>query len=85
MTGVILRICRKWTVRRELPRLTACERQRAGIYFQTGNFIVLEPVLKALIAEPEIRACLDGCLAAEVQIFYGAYLDQSERIGRWEL
>ena len=72
-------------LRQELPRLTACERQKAGIYFQTGNFIVLEPVLKALIAEPEIRACLDGCLAPEVQIFYGAYLDQSERIGGWEL
>lgn len=71
-------------LRQDVPRLTSCELQKARTCFQTGNFIVLEPVLQALLDDAKIKECLDRYSASEVNVFYGAYLDQSELICRWE-
>ncbi len=74
----------EYRLRREVPRLTFCEVQRAKTYFQVGNFIVLEPILKELVREKRVRECLDGYLAETVNVYYGAYLDQAELICKWE-
>ena len=66
-----------------LPRITSYEFQKAGTYYQIGNFIVLETVVKDMLYKIKPEGLLGKYLAAYGGVFYGAYLDQSELIYKW--
>lgn len=66
-----------------LPRLTAYEIQRAKLYYQVGNFAVLEPIIQDLLRNLHGEDFLTEYMDSQVNVFYGAYLDQAKRIDQW--
>ncbi|MFR4440706.1 MAG: hypothetical protein ACLT46_13320 [Hungatella sp.] len=66
-----------------LPRITSYEFQKASTYYQIGNFIVLETVVKDMLYKIKPEELPGKYLAANGGVFYGAYLDQSEMIYKW--
>ena len=64
----------------QVAGLTAVERQRFRIYYQVCNFMELEAVIKRLMEREQARERLSPCMDGELSVYFGAYLDQAERI-----
>lgn len=64
----------------EVARLTPYELQKAKLYYQVCNFMVLEEIMQKLVKTREVEHCIKKCAGSEVSIFFGAYLDQAELI-----
>ena len=64
----------------QVAGLTAVERQRFRIYYQVCNFMELEAVIKQLIEREQARERLRPCMDGGLSVYFGAYLDQAERI-----
>lgn len=64
----------------QVTGLTAVERQRFRIYYQVCNFMELEAVIKRLMEREQARERLRPCMDEDLSVYFGAYLDQAERI-----
>mgnify|MGYP001069513169 CR=1 FL=1 len=74
------RECLEGRLIKKVTGLTACERQRFRLYYQVWNFMELEAVIKRLMGREQARESLSPCLNGELSVYFGAYLDQAERI-----
>lgn len=64
----------------EVARLAPYELQKAKLYYQACNFMVLEEIIQKLIKTKEAELCIKKCSEPMVSILFGAYQDQAELI-----
>lgn len=74
----------KSELKQAVPRITAYEIQKACIWYQIGNFIVLKTVIQDMMQKIKPDEKLGVYSASAGAVFYGAYLDQSEAVYKWD-
>lgn len=61
----------------EVVRLSSYELQRARLYYQTCNFILLKDIIRELVKTKQFKQIVEICSEPKVSILFGAYLDQA--------
>lgn len=64
----------------EVVRLSSYELQRARLYYQTCNFILLKDIIQEFVKTKRFKQIIETCSEPQVSILFGAYLDQAELI-----